>query len=189
MKFEYQFHSLSDQLLTMGAVCSAAELHGMLCGLVAGGKNTADDDWLELAREFSDLSHFEINDKQVLLIEFLRSSCIEALASEQFEFEPLLPDDRCPINERARELGAWCRGFLHGFGCSGLDKDKALPENVVEVVRDLAQISQAVKAVEDEEDETEADLVELVEYLRAGVMTIYQEMRAPDDQESSKVVH
>ncbi|WP_370980415.1 UPF0149 family protein [Agaribacterium sp. ZY112] len=195
MSFEFQFHSLNDQLLSLGAICSAAELHGMLCGLVAGGKSNSDTNWIELAREFSDLSHFDISEEQVTLIEFLKERCEVALASDDFIFTPLLPDDRCPQADRARELGAWCRGFLHGFGSSGLDKDSALPETVVEVIRDLAQISQAVKAVEEEDEDSEADLVELSEYLRAGVMTVYAEMRYPsassdsDNSSDDKTLH
>ena len=73
MIFEYQYHSLNDQLVAMGAICSAAELQGMLSRQLAGAKDQLDDDWIELAREFSDLSHFDISD------EFDKSCLIDAL--------------------------------------------------------------------------------------------------------------
>lgn len=176
MRLEYDFQLLSDKLLALGAICSAAELQGYYCGLLSGGKAWDEQIWMAQAREFTDLSHFEESEEQLSVLIFLYQQTEAALSSSDFSFQPLLPDDACPVEDRARELGAWCRGFLHGFGASGVTKDTELSADVAEVLRDLAQISSAVKAVEEEEDETDADMQELIEYLRAGVMTVYAEM-------------
>lgn len=186
MSLVYDYQYLSDRLLALGAICSAAELQGMYCGLLAGGRVWDDENWLEHAREFTDLSHFEASEEQRLVLEFVLEQSRKTLTADSFSFQPLLPADECPIEDRARELGAWCRGFLHGFGASGVTKDTQLSAEVAEVLRDLAQICSAVKTVEEEEDETDADLLELVEYLRAGVLTIYAEMNHPPIQESEK---
>jgi len=39
MALSYDFQFLSDKLLSLGAICSAAELQGMYCGLLAGGQS------------------------------------------------------------------------------------------------------------------------------------------------------
>jgi len=161
MNLEYDFQLLTDQLVTMGAICSAAELQGMLCGQLSCGKTQDDDAWISQVRDFSDLSHFDITDDQKTIILFLLQASEQSLNDENLAFKPLLPDDACPLADRARELGAWCRGFLHGFGISGISQDTELPADVVEVIRDLAKISEAVKAVEEEENETESDWSEL----------------------------
>ncbi len=190
MNLDYDFQLLSDKLLTLGAICSAAELQGMYSGLLAGGKQWSEVEWIDHAREFTDLSHFEETPEQRAVLLFVYEQSRDALASDDFSFQPLLPDDVCPIEDRARELGAWCRGFLHGFGASGVTKDTKLSAEVAEVLRDLAQICSAVKAVEEEEDETESDLQELVEYLRAGVLTVYGEMNQNENNSSeSSTVH
>ncbi len=176
MKLLYDFQILNDLLLAEGAICSVAELQGMYCGQLAGGRERDNKDWIEQAREFADLVHFDLNPKQEQLFLYLFEESKKGVASEDYSFSPLLPDDACPLADRARELGAWCRGFLHGFGASGVNKDTTLSAEVAEVLRDLAQISQATKAVEDDENESENDWFELVEYLRAGVFTIYAEM-------------
>lgn len=181
MTLEYDFQLLSDKLVAMGAICSVAELQGMLCGQLACGKQQGDDAWISQARDFSDLSHFEITVGQKTLILFLVEATQNSLKDEDMAFQPLLPDDACPLADRAKELGAWCRGFLHGFGISGIAQNKELPADIVEVVRDLAKISEAVKAVEEEENDTENDWYELVEYLRAGVLTVYAELGADAD--------
>jgi yecA family protein len=176
MKFEYDYQLLSDKLVAMGAICSAAELQGMLCGQLACGKAQTEDAWVEQARDFSDLTHFDETEEQRTLFLYLLEASQQSLDDENLAFQPLLPDDACPLEDRARELGAWCRGFLHGFGISGISQDTELPAEIVEVIRDLAKISEAVKAVEEEEDETENDWVELVEYLRTAVLTVNAEL-------------
>jgi uncharacterized protein YgfB (UPF0149 family) len=181
---QLDFHILNDQLLATGAVCSVAELHGMLCGQVSGGRQCGADEWLKAVREFCDLEHFEITDDQRNICDLLVEASRSGLHSDSFEFAPLLPDDRCPQADRARELGAWCRGYLHGFGASGVTADTKIEANVAEVLRDFAKISQTVSELGDELDESEHDLVELIEYLRAGVMTVFIEMRGPQTPES-----
>ena len=178
------FHLLNDQLLATGAICSIAELHGMICGQLSGGKQCDSDSWLTAVREFCDLEHFDVSDEQRSLSQFIVSEAEGALQSDGFEFSPLLPDDRCPQVDRARELGAWCRGFLHGFGASGVGANTKIEANVAEVLRDFAKISQTVTELGDELEESEHDLVELIEYLRAGVMTVYIEMRGPQTHKS-----
>ena len=192
MKLVYDFQILNDALLSMGAVVSVAELQGMYCGQISGGRERSADEWVHQGRAFSDLEHFEKTLGQRDLMRFIVDNAETDLAKDDFSFSPLLPDDLCPLSDRARELGAWCRGFLHGFGASGINKDTQLSSEVAEVLRDMAQISQAVKAVEDEEG-GENDWYELVEYLRAAVFTVYSEMRDERDEASdtsdSSTVH
>lgn len=185
MTLDYDFQLLTDKLLSLGAICSAAELQGMYCGLIAGGRDWQEEQWLEHALEFTDLSHFETTPAQRSLLLFVLEQSRQSLSSDDFSFQPLLPDDACPAADRARELGAWCKGFLHGFGASGVTKETELSPDVAEVIRDIAKICTAVSAVEqedDDEDDTDADLFELIEYVRAGVLTIYGEMNVPADK-------
>ena len=192
MALSYDFQFLSDKLLSLGAICSAAELQGMYCGLLAGGQSWDEDKWFGHAREFADLTHFDPSEEQKAVLLFVYESSREGLMSDDFSFQPLLPADECPVEDRARELGAWCRGFLHGFGASGVTKDTKLSAEVAEVLRDMAQICSAVRTVEEEENETDADLLELIEYLRAGVLTVYSEMNGASDSsaaDGAKSIH
>ncbi len=189
MSLLYDYQLITHQLVAMGAISSAAELQGLLCGQLAGGWEADDAAWLDAARGFMDLEHFDATAEQQELVLFLRDETRSRLQRDDFGFAPLLPEDACPLTDKARELGAWCRGFLHGFGSSGIDRDSPLGEEVTEVIRDFARISQAVSAVEDEEDETENDWYELVEYLKAGVYTVYTEMNAPDASDSPSTLH
>ena len=36
------------------------------------------------------------------------------------EFEPLLPDDEAPLEERTAALAQWCQGFLYGLGSGSI---------------------------------------------------------------------
>ena len=193
MTFIYDYQLLNDQLLSEGAICSIAELQGMFCGQICGGRERDAADWVTQAREFADLEHFDQTETQVQLFAFVLAESKTGLLSDDFGFQPLLPDDACALADRARELGAWCRGYLHGFGASGVSKDTKISADVAEVLRDLAKISQATQTVDDEESEedTEKDWFELVEYMRAGVYTIYNEMNpvGGEKQEQAPNIH
>lgn len=192
MKLLFDYHIINDLLVSMGAICSASELHGMLSGQIAGGRTRTDEDWVGQMREFADLSHFDITAQQEQVALFLVNETQKALADDHFSFNALLPEDVCPLSDRVNELGVWCRGFLHGFGASGVTKDTELSAEVAEVLRDLAQISQTSSQadLEDNDDElNEADWYELAEYLRAGAVTVYVEMTAVSPPEVSKHLH
>jgi uncharacterized protein YgfB (UPF0149 family) len=94
------------------------------------------------------------------------------------EFQPLLPDDEEPLAVRGEALGAWCQGFLYGFGAAGTANRSALPESVSEFLADLARISQAGDVGSEAEEAEEAAYAELVEFLRAGVQLVYDELAA-----------
>jgi len=38
--------------------------------------------------------------------------------ASQMDFQPLLPDDEHALDARVEALGAWCQGFLYGFGAA-----------------------------------------------------------------------
>ena len=170
LQFDYQ--SINDQLLKMGAVCSAAELHGMVCGQLAAGRQRDEDDWVQQLREFADLIHFESTQEQRSVFLDVVSESARALDDTNFAFQLLLPDDRCPIDDRIRELGLWCHSFLYGFGASGIRGEAEIPADTATVLRDFAQISVNLRDNEDNDAADEADWTELVEYARVAALTV-----------------
>ena len=51
------------------------------------------------------------------------------LSRAEMEFEPLLPDDETDLAARVEALGAWCQGFLYGFGAAGTAAHAKLPRH------------------------------------------------------------
>ena len=143
----------------------------MLCGILCAEAQQSGTRWL--AEIFPD------NGQQAQPV-YCRDTLGElyketyrGLEDGQMEFMPLLPGDGEPLDKRTDSLGKWCHGFLSGLGLS--DMQDRLPENVSEVMADLAQIAQAVNDGGDAEEE-EAAFAEVLEYLRVSVQLIYEEL-------------
>jgi uncharacterized protein len=165
------FDDVAAALATAGSTVHAAEAHGCLCGAICVRRDYALAEWLDEV-----LPDGARADSTVL--EALKARSAAVLAGDEMLFQPLLPDDEQALADRVEALGAWCQGFLYGFGAAGTAGHARLPEGVNEVLADLAQISQA-GVVGAESDEVEEDAyLELVEFLRAAVQLVYDELAA-----------
>lgn len=170
MQISYQ--DWSDFLLRVGAVCSPAELHGVLCGLQC---RSPAPDWKANVREFMDLLEEKDPAPVDAALEAQYDLIGDALVDGQYSLQLLLPDEMLPVASRAEGLALWCQGFLHGFG-GGEALIAQLDEDTREAIADLAQIAQLDDACSDTED-CEQDLLELVEYARMTVFSIVSQLR------------
>jgi uncharacterized protein YgfB (UPF0149 family) len=165
------FDDVARALAAAGSTVHAAEAHGCLCGALCARRDYGFDEWLveilpdESARDARSL-------------EDLHASSVAVLAGGDMAFKPLLPDDEQPLGERVEALGAWCQGFLYGFGAAGTASRGRLPEDVAEMLGDLAQVSRAGGVGSEALEVEEEAYAELVEFLRVGVQLIYDELAA-----------
>ncbi len=165
------FHDVARALAEAGSTVLAAEAHGYLCGALCVRRDFGLAEWLdEILPDGSTADHGRF--------ESVREASDATLAGTEMEFQPLLPDDEEPLAVRGEALGAWCQGFLYGFGAAGTANRSALPESVSEFLVDLARISQAGDVGSETEEAEEAAYAELVEFLRVGVQLVYDELAA-----------
>jgi yecA family protein len=187
----FDFDEFANNLLEQGLEASPSELHGCLCGLLAGGATTEPEWGLDALCQVLDLIlHGELADQTMQIYTITAA----ALEDEEFDFHPLLPDDEVDIAERTESLGVWCRGFLAGFAhaSAGIDKSAvALHKDSAEILKDFANIAQAGVDEDETEDEAEGSYMELVEYLRFAVLNVYMDSRSrvEGDDFSPEQVH
>jgi uncharacterized protein YgfB (UPF0149 family) len=169
----------ADFLLKLQAIVSPAELQGMLCGRLSGGQRLGPTEWLQAAVEFMDLVDSDLetalDDESQSALLALYADSLANLSDYSRPLNLLLPPDEVTLRQRIDALAGWCEGFLHGLGASGLEGSSQLPPDVVEALRDLAQISQATLD-EEELEENEFYYTELVEYVRVAVLTLFTEL-------------
>jgi uncharacterized protein len=149
----------------------ASELHGSLCGYLAGGgslRGTSVLAALQLDGEATDPSA----DDLALLDRLARQSETE-LADPELGFEPLLPEDDRPLEERAEAMVDWCRGFLGGFGLSA-GSDPPLSEESRDALADLGRIAGSELSYEDPENDEEA-LEEVAEFVRVAALLLHSD--------------
>lgn len=172
------FDRLANALAPLGVLNSPSELHGLLCGKLAGGALINEIQWLLDAVEFLDFTQAPDPHIRDLLAQ------VYQVTREQFRNDfaltLLLPGDDELISDRVAALSQWSHGFLTGFGSADA-KNRQLDEEAQDMLRDLAAIVQI--QVDDEEDEeaNEADYMEVTEYVRVIASTFYAEFAAVEE--------
>ncbi|MFC3550808.1 UPF0149 family protein [Lysobacter cavernae] len=158
--------AIEAQSRHLALAASPFELHGGLCGWLAGGgapvrewpAKVLADDALAAPAEGSALDE-------------LRVASAAQLADRSFDFALLLPNADAPLVERSGALFEWCRGFLGGFGLAAGAKPP-LSDEGSEALVDLAKLAAAQAQDEGDEDD-EAALVEIEEFVRVAVLLLH----------------
>jgi uncharacterized protein YgfB (UPF0149 family) len=165
---------------------AASELHGSLCGYLAGGGQLEEGSLLAALQLDGEQTTPSADDAS-LLAELARSSAAE-LADPELGFQPLLPPDDRPLVERAEALGDWCRGFLGGFGLAGAGTHAKLSEEAQEILRDLGTLAGASFDFGDEGEDEDA-LIELHEFVRMAAMLLHAECAGGRNRPTGDTVH
>jgi len=184
------FDILCDSLLSLGAINSPSELHGLVSGKLSGGAKLDQAEWHKEAAEFLDLTSTP-DERADELISAVLSVTQKQFEGAEFGVQLLLPSDESDLATRADCLGQWCHGFLTGFGSAGISGDRPMSADVSDAVRDLAAIVQIGGDEESEAGEAgEANFMEIVEYVRVAAMTVHAEcaqLAAPSADKSSNL--
>lgn len=181
------FEELASLLKEFGYVEPPSHFHGALCGALCIAP-ASEIDPLALIDERPDESEPADPESHHALLT-LRDETYADLLSEEFPFEPLLPEDSLPLAERTAALAAWCSGFLFGISTQRKLDMRVLTPEARETVQDFTQFTHAEVDSEDESEGDETAYAELVEYIRTGAQILFFELhpRQPsvDDDLSS----
>lgn len=185
---------LEGLLFDIDAVLGAIESHGALCGMLCAQGATEASQWMlhVLGEHESSSKALQQAGKKLLQIHQIS---VEQMNGVEAEFELMLPDDDEELESRVEGLGIWCQGFVYGLAIGGIKEDTVLPEDSKELIRDILEISRAGYVADDEaelavteepDEEDEVAFMEVSEYVRMGVLLIYEELQP---LQSSQTVH
>jgi uncharacterized protein YgfB (UPF0149 family) len=177
------FDVLDALLVRVEAEAYAAECHGFVCGQICV-TGVADED---LWKDFLDVQG---EDEDLIISCFeevtqLISHTLAQMHSAEFGLQLLLPDDAVSIAIRVEALSNWCHGFLNGYGVSENQNPAAESEACSEVLEDFTQICRL--GLDEDDSEDEQSLLELTEYVRMGVILIFEELQPAFN--GSEVLH
>jgi yecA family protein len=173
---------LEELLYRIDASMGAAEAHGALCGMLCARGTVELSEWVDHVigeqEQGSDLLHDVVHK-----LSELHQATLDMINDASGDFKLLLPDDDDSLPERVEAIAAWCQGFIYGLAAGGIQQESELPEDAEELLKDMVEISRAGHDVDDggneaaNEDEDEVALMEIEEYVRMGVLLIYEELQ------------
>ncbi len=185
---ENLFENLTNLLGQHNILSDAAEVHGMLCGMLCGGMPLESQDWFEPIADSINQAEPLPEEVKERLLTLYNDTCQQLLETD-FTLLLCLPDDSAPINDRGQALIHWIQGFMLGFGFHQADLTKC-SDDVKEALEDFYEISRMDEQMQQDE-ESERALFEVIEYVRVSCMLCFNELgkSAADTQQTPKTVH
>ena len=169
-------------------IVSASEVQGILCGMLAGGMNIDDQEWIQALSDFIHQGEPMASDAQTGIEQMYDKICQELIEAD-FALKMCLPDDNTSINERGEALVNWVHGFLLGFGLHQDDLTKCSDE-AKEALEDFSEIAKLGGKME-ESEESEQAFFEVIEYVRISTMLCFNELGKSliDSRQQSPSLH
>lgn len=157
---------------------SAGYAHGMATGMLCANEQSQSEEWLA---ELFQHDTPPADDDRMTLIQLFEDTR-SLLASDDYEFDLLLPDDDVLLSEQVEALTYWCQGFLMGVGFTHATAE--LSREAREILKDMIEFTKLDTKAEGEEDES--DFIEITEYMRSAVLLLRSELNQKD---SGHTVH
>jgi len=172
------FASAQAIISTESVPVHAAELHGVLTGLICAGFSFESPDYLAMITDlFNNGENLPVKVKSIVKLMF--SDIWKNILDDSFSFQLMLPDDDDSIAERGHAISVWVQGFNLGFGLH--QKDTAIvSKDVKEVLSDFAEIANLSDDMEEDEDNEQA-YFEISEYVRISALLCFTELGVPPE--------
>ncbi len=154
---------------------SAAEIHGVACGMLAVNINADDELWLGQVFQERDAQN-ALQQSTSRELSFYIQQIRTQMQDSNLEFSLLLPDDDEALEDRVEAMQEWTQGFLMGVSLAGLKEFSSLPDDSKELIDDFVEISSAGR-FDTQDEESEEAYLHIVEYLRMGVLLIAEELQ------------
>ena len=182
---------LEELLYRIDAAMGAADAHGALCGMICARGTIELSEWVDHVIGEQEQGNELLHDVVHKLSE-LHQSTLEMMNDATGDFKLLLMDDDDPLAERVETLAAWCQGFIYGLAAGGIKEGSELPEDTAELLKDMIEISRAGHDVDDtgveesDDSDDEEAYMEIEEYVRMGVLLVYEELQP---LQSTQTIH
>jgi yecA family protein len=179
------YQSLTLALNQQAVALTAAEMHGLISGLLCGGSRDAG--WQSLVY---DLTNEGVAFPQALSLPLqqLHEITRETLEDDDFMFQLMMPEgETVSVFDRADALSGWVNHFLLGLGMMQ-PKLAQVKDELGEAIDDLRNIAQLGYEEDEDQEELEHSLEEVVEYVRMASILCHTEFtrRKPTAPENAK---
>lgn len=170
------YDELNGVLVASCVLSTASECHGILCALVCTNGFVREQDIRDHLLAQDVVIH---EDKCLQYLFSLAEDIAATIRQDDYDLQLLLADDDS-MSDRCRSLVEWCQGFMSGLGLSGVTEEQ-LSSECRELISDfynIANLDIDSKFDDDDYDDNDAALTELVEYVRIGVLFIFEDLQS-----------
>lgn len=140
-------------------ISSPSELHGLLTGIVCVTEAPTRDEWLQI---LATLNVPTLNDQALSVLSDEAEDVAHALAEDELDYLPILPDSEHLLQERVQALADWCAGVVLGFGLAS----GHIRSDEVELIEHLQDVAAVEFDESDNDEEGEMGYEELYEFVR-----------------------
>ncbi|MBS9422393.1 YecA family protein [Photorhabdus caribbeanensis] len=162
------YQSFDEILHQQSVALTAAEMHGLISGLLCGGNR--DSSWQVLVHDLAN-DGLAFSHPLAQQLRELREITFESLDDSNFAFSLLLPDEDDNVFERADALAGWVNHFLLGLGVA--QPKFADRKEIGEIIGDLRNIGLLGYEESDDQEELAQALEEVLEYVRVAAQLCY----------------
>ena len=184
-----EYHELEQLLQQFDIVMGTSETHGFLSGYLCVSDSLQDEIIIEYFLTNTESTTTRV-EECVLAFSSLAETIRQQLADQEFSFQMLLVDEDSPIFARCDSLAEWCQGYLSGLGVVGQTNWQALSAQCHDIIADFYKICRLSGDDDQDPEDAAASIMELEEYVRMGVLYLYDEFtQISQDQEIAEVLH
>lgn len=140
-------------------ISSPSELHGLLTGIVCVTEAPTRDEWLQI---LATLNVPTLNDQALSVLSDEAEDVAHALAEDELDYLPMLPDSEHLLQERVQALADWCAHVVLGFGLAS----GHIRSDEVELIEHLQDVAAVEFDESDNDEEGEMGYEELYEFVR-----------------------
>ena len=171
----------ADGLFNAGLNLNPSALHGAMAGLLGAGFSPhTDQHFSATVAALEKALAIDLTGDLVDFVSRLSLSTLSAIEDADYTFQPLLPAEDSPLEERLLSISEWSRGFLSGF-TQGITLREAagepIPGMTAEALKDIAAIAQ-VDTAETDSEEAERQLEDIIEFIRFAAINIVSEAQS-----------
>ncbi len=168
------YQTFVDSIDVLELPFSGSELHGIMCGYLAGGAaregiaylRTLIPNLTEPAPRAAALAIFQLYT--------VTQQQIEGLG---FDFQLLLVDDQEPIARRGQSFSDWCEGFTQGIRMAGVDYNALEDDDTQDALQHITEFADMDYSSLNVDEEDERALTDITEYTRMAVLHIHSDLQ------------
>lgn len=188
MELQLDYDRINNLLSQHHILSDAAEVQGILCGMLCAGMSLSDQQWQSVLADCINEGE-RLPDEVADSLNALFNQLCQQFVEADYALQLLLPDDASPINDRGLALIHWVQGFLLGFGLRQ-ENPAQCSDEVREALNDFSEIARMEEPMSADEA-SERALQEVVEYVKISALYCYSELGQSllDDQNEQPKLH